>query len=45
MMVIEGIVKAISDSYILVVTAGAVGIVASIFMKREKLFMEMAIGG
>ena len=45
MMVIEGIVKAISDSYILVVTAGAVGVVASIFMKREKLFMEMAIGG
>jgi hypothetical protein len=43
--VIAGIVQAISDGYILIIVAGAVMIVASLLMKREKLFMEMAAGG
>lgn len=42
--VIEGIVKAIGDGYILVITAGAIGTIAAIFLKREKLFMEIGAG-
>jgi MFS family permease len=43
--VVEGIVKAISDAYILVIVAGAVTLVSSLLMKREKLFIEMTAGG
>jgi hypothetical protein len=43
--VIAGIVQAISDGYILIIIAGAVMIITSLLMKREKLFMEMAAGG
>jgi hypothetical protein len=43
--VVEGIVKAISDGYLLVIVAGGVMVVAAMFMKREKLFMEMTAGG
>jgi MFS family permease len=43
--VIEGIVKAIGDGYILVIVAGAVMLVSSLLMKREKLFMEVTAAG
>ncbi|KAF2664197.1 MFS general substrate transporter [Microthyrium microscopicum] len=42
--VIEGIVKAISDGYILLIVAGAVNLIAAFFMKRERLFMEITGG-
>jgi MFS family permease len=42
--VIEGIVKAIGDGYILIIVAGAVMLLCSVFMRREKLFMETAAG-
>ena len=38
---IEAIVSAISTLYALVISAGAFGLVSSVFMRREKLFMEM----
>jgi len=43
--VLEGIVSAIQDNYILVMAAGALGLICSLFLKREKLFLEMAAGG
>ena len=42
---IEGIIKAINDGYILVITAGAVSLVCALLMKREKLFMEAGASG
>jgi len=36
--VLEGIVKAISKAYILVIAGGATTLICSVFMKREKLF-------
>jgi Na+/melibiose symporter-like transporter len=42
--VIEGIVRAISEGYILVVVAGAINIIAALLMKRERLFMEVTAG-
>ena len=42
--VVEAIVEAISKTYILIITAGAVAIVASVFLKRERLFMTAASG-
>ena len=39
--VIEGVVKAINYAYILVIVAGAVILLCSFAMKREKLFMEI----
>ncbi|GIJ88158.1 hypothetical protein Asppvi_007075 [Aspergillus pseudoviridinutans] len=39
------IVKAIDDVYILLIVAGALGVILSVFLKREKLFMEVAAGG
>ncbi|RAO67601.1 uncharacterized protein BHQ10_003613 [Talaromyces amestolkiae] len=39
------IVQAIDDVYILLIVAGAVAILLSIFLKREKLFIEAAAGG
>jgi MFS family permease len=43
--VIDGIVKAIGQGYILVIVAGAVILICSACMKREKLFMEVTAGG
>ncbi|KAF1815531.1 MFS general substrate transporter [Eremomyces bilateralis CBS 781.70] len=43
--VIDGIVKSIGNGYILVITAAAVGLIAALCMKREKLFMEVGAGG
>jgi len=43
--VVEAIVKAIGEGYILVIVAGAVLVIASLLMKREKLFMEVTAGG
>jgi len=42
---VEGIVRAIADTYLLVVAAGAVALVMSLFLRREKLFMEISTGG
>ncbi|OCK81863.1 MFS general substrate transporter [Lepidopterella palustris CBS 459.81] len=42
--VVKGIVKAIGDGYILVIVAGAVELVASVFLKKERLFMEAGAG-
>jgi hypothetical protein len=43
--VLEVVVDSISKVYILVITAGAVAVVLSLFMKRERLFMEAAGAG
>ncbi|KAF1980730.1 MFS general substrate transporter [Aulographum hederae CBS 113979] len=43
--VTEGIVAAIGDGWILLVAAGAVGVVAAAGMRWERLFMEVAAGG
>ncbi|KAF2087841.1 MFS general substrate transporter [Saccharata proteae CBS 121410] len=43
--VLEGIVDAINDGYILVIVAGALMAVCAVFMKREKIFMETTAGG
>jgi hypothetical protein len=42
---IEAIVQAIDKAYALVITAGAFALVTSVFLRREKLFMEMSTGG
>lgn len=42
---IEAIVQSIDKTYALVITAGALALVTSVFLKREKLFMEMSAGG
>ncbi|KAF7183027.1 hypothetical protein CNMCM7691_002862 [Aspergillus felis] len=39
------IVEAIDDVYILLIVAGALGGILSVFLKREKLFIEVAAGG
>ncbi|RVD83958.1 uncharacterized protein DFL_005726 [Arthrobotrys flagrans] len=39
---IDAIVRAMGQVYILVITAGAVTLVTSVFLKREKLFMTAA---
>ncbi|KAJ6184590.1 Major facilitator superfamily domain general substrate transporter [Penicillium mononematosum] len=39
------IVSAIDDVYVLLIVAGALGVLLSLFLKREKLFMEAAAGG
>jgi len=43
--VINGIVKAISDGYILVIVSGIVTLITSIFLRWERLFMEAGAGG
>lgn len=43
--VLHIVVEAISRVYILVITAGALAVVLSVFMKRERLFMEAAGAG
>lgn len=42
---IEGIVQAIDKTYYLVVAGAALTLLLSLGLKREKLFMEMAVGG
>ena len=42
---IDAIVETINTEYVLVITAGALGLVVSCFMNRGKLAMEMAAGG
>ncbi|KAM0130367.1 hypothetical protein ACHAO1_007959 [Botrytis cinerea] len=42
---IEGIVQAIDKTYYLVVAGAALTLLLSFLLKREKLFMEMAVGG
>jgi MFS family permease len=42
---IEAIVQAISKTYALVIAGGALALVTSVFLKWEKLFMEMGAGG
>ncbi|TGO63816.1 hypothetical protein BOTNAR_0095g00140 [Botryotinia narcissicola] len=43
--VIQAIVESMSKTYAMVITAGAMTVVLSLLMKREKLFMRAAIGG
>ncbi|THV48720.1 hypothetical protein BGAL_0231g00030 [Botrytis galanthina] len=43
--VIQAIVESMSKTYAMVITAGALTIVLSLLMKREKLFMSAAMGG
>jgi hypothetical protein len=43
--VVAAIIKAMDRVYILVIVAGSVCLISAIFMKREKLFMEMSAGG
>lgn len=42
--VIEGIVKTINDTYILVIVAGALLTIGAACLKREKLIMDMSAG-
>jgi hypothetical protein len=42
---IEAIVKSIGNTYALVIAAGALGLVVGVFLRRERLFMEMSTGG
>ncbi|ESZ96547.1 hypothetical protein SBOR_3049 [Sclerotinia borealis F-4128] len=42
---IEGIVEAMDKTYYLVVSGAALTLILSFFLKRERLFMEMAVGG
>ncbi|KAF7530665.1 hypothetical protein PCG10_000174 [Penicillium crustosum] len=39
------IVSAIDNVYVLLIVAGALGVLLSLFLKRERLFMEAAAGG
>jgi hypothetical protein len=42
---IEAIVKSIGNVYALALAAGVLGLVVSVFLKSERLFMEMSTGG
>jgi hypothetical protein len=42
--VIDAIVSTIRTNFIIVIVAGAVSLVASLLMKREKVFMEVSAG-
>ncbi|KAA8649621.1 uncharacterized protein ATNIH1004_002292 [Aspergillus tanneri] len=42
---LDVIVDAIDYVYILLIVAGGIGVLLSVFLKREKLFMEVAAGG
>jgi hypothetical protein len=44
-LAIEAIIKAMNNVFILSISAGAVCIVAAMFMKREKVFMKAVSGG
>lgn len=41
---IEGIVQAVDKTYALVIAGGAFALVTSVFLKWEKLFMEVGAG-
>ncbi|KAF7890706.1 hypothetical protein EAF00_009021 [Botryotinia globosa] len=43
--VVQAIVDSMSETYAMVITAGALTVVLSLLMKREKLFMSAAMGG
>jgi len=43
--VLEGIVKAVDKVYLLIVAGGAVTLICSVFLKREKLFLAGGGGG
>jgi hypothetical protein len=43
--VIEGIINAIRDIWIMVIAAGSLGVLLSLFLKRERLYMELTAGG
>jgi uncharacterized membrane protein (DUF485 family) len=43
--VVEGIVNAIRDVYIMAIAAGGLGTVAAFLLPRERLYMEMTAGG
>ncbi|KAB8542086.1 hypothetical protein FH972_025549 [Carpinus fangiana] len=43
--VLESILDAMSKTYVLVITAGAMTIIGSLLMKRERLFLEVAAAG
>jgi hypothetical protein len=40
MQVLAAIIKSIADAFVLVVTAAALSLVLSLFMKHEKLFSD-----
>lgn len=42
---VEGIVKAIGNTYVLIIAGSALALVTSVFFRRERLFMEMSTGG
>ena len=42
---VEAIIQAMDNVYVLVIAAGALMLVSSLFMKREKLFMKVFAGG
>ena len=42
---VEAIIQATDKVYALVIAAGALVLVSSLFMKREKLFMKVIVGG
>jgi Na+/melibiose symporter-like transporter len=43
--VLDAIIGAMSKAYIGVIAAGALAVVLSLFLKRERLFMEVAVAG
>ncbi|MCJ1478386.1 hypothetical protein MMC13_007066 [Lambiella insularis] len=44
-LAVDAVTSAMSKIYILVITAGAVALVSSVFMKRERLYAPMTGGG
>jgi hypothetical protein len=42
---VKAIIEAMDKVYALVIVAGALVLVSSLFMKREKLFMKVVAGG
>lgn len=42
---IEAIVQAIDKTYALIIAGSALALVTSVFLRREKLFMEISTGG
>ena len=42
---VEAIIQAMDKVYVLVIAAGALMLLSSLFMKREKLFMKVVAGG
>jgi hypothetical protein len=42
---LDVIVGSIADVYVLLIVAGAMTVVGSVFLKREKLFIQAAMGG